>query len=78
LIRQEIHSDIAQMFGAMPAEMIEQIMGKDTLGKLKNHRKAGLAKPPVPVKAGVRDVATSTQSKTPAVKKQSIKDFFGV
>jgi len=78
LIRQEIHSDISQMFGGMPAELVEQIIGKDTLGKLKNHRKAAVGKPPVPLKSSVRDVATSTQSKSPVEKKQSIKDFFGV
>jgi hypothetical protein len=77
LIRQEIHSDISQMFGAMPAELIEQIMGKDTLGKLKNHRKAAVAKPPVPVKSAVKDVAQSTEKKKEE-KKQTVRDFFGV
>lgn len=77
LIRQEIHSDISQMFGAMPAELIEQIMGKDTLGKLKNHRKSS-TKPPVPVKAAIKDVATSTESKKSSVKQQTVRDFFGV
>ena len=37
MIREEIQRDVSQMFGVMPAEMIEQILGKDTLGKLKNH-----------------------------------------
>lgn len=78
LIRQEIHSDISQMFGSMPAELIEQMIGKDTLGKLKNHRKASAGKPPVPVKASVKDVAQKTEAKKEAVKKQTVRDFFGV
>lgn len=78
LIRQEIHSDISEMFGGMPAELIEQIMGKDTLSKLKNHRKASVGKPPVPVRSSVRDVAQSTETKKPTEKQKTIKDFFGI
>jgi hypothetical protein len=77
LIRQEIHADISQMFGAMPAELIEQIMGKETLGKLKQHRKSAVAKPPVPVKSAIKDVAQSTEKKKEE-KKQTVRDFFGV
>lgn len=77
LIRQEIHDDVSQMFGVMPAELIEQVIGKETLGKLKNHRKAAI-KPPVPVKAAVKDVATKSESKKEAQKKQTVRDFFGV
>jgi len=77
LIRQEVHADIQQMFGAMPAELIEEIMGKDTLGKLKTHRKASVGKPPVPVKSAIKDVAQSTEKKKEE-KKQTVRDFFGV
>lgn len=78
LIRNEIHSDISQMFGSMPAELIEQVLGKDTLGKLKNHRKAAANKPPIPVKAAVKDVAQSKEEKKETQKKQTVRDFFGV
>lgn len=77
MIRDEIHSDIQQMFGKMPAELIEQVLGKDTLGKLKNHRKASI-KPPVPVKTAVKDVAQTKEEKKEAAKKQTVRDFFGV
>lgn len=77
LIRDEIHADIQQMFGSMPAELIEQIVGKDTLGKLKNHRKAAL-KAPVPVKSAARDVAKTTQEKPETKKQTTIRDYFGV
>jgi len=53
-------------------------MGKDTLGKLKTHRKASAGKPPVPVKSATKDVAKSTESKKESVKKQTVRDFFGV
>lgn len=78
MIREEIQRDVSQMFGVMPAEMIEQILGKDTLGKLKNHRKASAGKPPVPVKAAVKDVAKTTEEKKETQKKQTVRDFFGV
>jgi hypothetical protein len=78
MIRDEIHSDIKQMFGSMPAELIEQVLGKDTLGKLKNHRKAAAGKPPVPVKAAIKDVAQTKEEKKEAQKKQTVRDFFGV
>ena len=77
LIRQEIHADIAEMFGAMPAEVIEQILGKDTLGKLRTHRKAAI-KPPVPLKSSVKDVAKAKEEKKEPEKKQTMRDFFGV
>lgn len=77
MIREEIHDDIRQMFGQMPAEIIEQIIGKDTLGKLKSRRVAA-AKPPVPVKSAVKDVAQSTETKKETQKKQTMRDFFGV
>lgn len=77
LIRDEIHSDIQQMFGAMPAELIEQIIGKETLGKLKSKRVAA-AKPPVPVKAAAKDVGISKEEKKESKKQQTVRDFFGV
>jgi hypothetical protein len=77
LIRDEIHSDVQQMFGSMPAEIIEQIIGKETLGKLKSRRVAA-AKPPVPVKSAAKDVGVKTESKKEAAKKQTMRDFFGV
>lgn len=78
LIREEIHSDISQMFGAMPAELIEQVLGKETLGKLKSHRKASVGKPPIPVKTAVKDVGVSKEEKKAVEKKQTMRDFFGV
>lgn len=77
MIRDEIHADIQQMFGVMPVEVIEQIMGKEVLGKLKNKRVAN-AKPPVPVKTAIKDVAVSKEEKKEAQKKQTVRDFFGV
>lgn len=77
LLREEIHEDIRQMFGAMPAEVVEQIIGKDTINKLRGKRVAA-GKPPVPVKSAIKDVAKTTEEKKEPVKKQTIRDFFQV
>ncbi len=77
LIREELRNDISQMFGKMPAELIEEIVGKDVLGKL-GKKKPVAPKPPVPVKAAVKDVAQSLEEKKEPQKKQTVRDFFGV
>ncbi len=78
LIREEIHQEIQQMFQVMPAEVIEQIVGKGNLDKLRKKRVA--AKPPVPVKSSIKDTGVTKQQETKKEpeKKMSIKDFFGV
>ena len=77
IVRNEIHEDVSQMFGKMPIELIEQLVGKETIGKF-GKKKAVAPKPPVPVKSGVRDVAQSTEPKKQVQKKQTVRDFFGV
>ncbi len=77
LVRQEMVQDIQEMFEVMPAEVIEQIIGKSNLDKLRKSRVAA-AKPPVPVKSGIKDVAKAKVESKPAAKSQTIKDFFGV
>lgn len=79
LVRDEIQSDISDMFAAMPEDVVEKLIGKDTLGRIrkKNLSKAKSA-PPVPVKSAVKDSGTKTQ-KAPesAGKSKNFKDFFG-
>lgn len=77
LVREEMIQDIQEMFQIMPAEMIEQIIGKQNLDKLRKSRVAAV-KPPVPVKSTVRDVAAKKTESKQEDKKQTIKDFFGV
>ena len=77
ILRQEIHQDIQEMFQVMPAEVIEQIIGKQNLDKLRKNRVKAV-QPPVPVKSNVRDVAAQKAEPKKEEKKQTIKDFFGV
>jgi len=81
LVREEIQSDLQQMFQIMPEDVIEKIMGKDILNKLRksNIAKAkGLkAKPPVPVKSAVQDVGDKGKPVEEA-KKKTFSEFFGV
>lgn len=74
LVREEILSDIKSMFGAMPDEVLESVLGKDTIGRL---RKRSIAK--------AKTVSASQLQKQPAkelepkkVEKKSFKEFFKV
>jgi len=78
IVRDDIHKDIQDMFQVMPAEVIEQIVGKGTLEKLRKKRIGGGAKPPVPVKSGLKDTAQAKKEEPKVDKKQTMRDFFGV
>ena len=77
LVREEMESDIKQMFAAMPEEVIEQFIGKDVFNRV---RKKNLAKakaaPVAPLKA-VKEVSKEVQAKKQEVVKKTFKDFFG-
>lgn len=77
ILREEIQQDIQEMFQVMPAEVIEKILGKNNLDKLRKNRVKS-AQPPVPVKAAIRDVAVKKEAPKVSEKKTTIKDFFGV
>ena len=79
LVRDEIQSDISDMFAAMPEDVVEKLIGKDTLGRIrkKNLSKAKSA-PPVPVKSAVKDSGSKAAKPTDsAASKKNFKDFFG-
>lgn len=79
LAREEILDDIQQMFGAMPADTLEAILGKDNISKLRKSRVSkAKAIPPTPVKAAVRDVAQVAKKQETESKKMNFKEFFGV
>lgn len=82
LVRDEIYNDIKEMFGAMPEEVIENMIGKDVFNRV---RKKNLAKakgqtaaPPVPLKAAIKDTGktSANQEKKPAGKKMTYREFF--
>lgn len=76
IVREEIHRDIKEMFGVMPEEVIEGLVGKDTIGKL---RKRSVAKakevPAVPLSKAVPDVG-KTASEKKQDKKLTYSEFF--
>ena len=78
ILREEIHRDIQEMFQVMPAEVIEQIIGKQNLDKLRKNRVKSVGQTPIPVKSAFKDVAAKKEEPKKEEKKQSIKDFFGV
>jgi len=77
IVREEIMNDIKEMFGAMPLEVMEQIIGGDNLNKLRKKRLATKTPPANPLKQ-VKDVAGKSDSKPSTEDKKSFRDFFGV
>jgi len=81
LVKEEMHKDLKEMFGLMPDEVIEQIIGKDILTRM---RKKNVAKakekgtPPTPVNKALVDTGKKTEQKVDGKSKQTFKDFFGV
>lgn len=77
ILREEIHRDIQEMFQVMPAEVIEQIIGKQNLDKLRKNRVRGV-QPPVPLKSAFKDVSSKKEEVKKETKQQTIRDFLGV
>lgn len=80
LVEAEMQNDLKEMFGVMPDEVIESIVGKDVINRI---RKKNVAKAksqpqvPQPLKAQMKQAATEPEKKEPA-KKVSLKNFFGI
>jgi hypothetical protein len=72
-----MQNDLKEMFAIMPDEVIEALVGKDVINRI---RKKSIAKakaqPPVPVKSAVKDVGSQPQKQ--AAEKIDYKKFFGV
>lgn len=75
LVQDEIRNDIRDMFGAAPDDVVEQLLGKDVLSKI---RKKNIAKAKTTIQAQAKDVGKTADKKTaePA-KKLTFRDFFG-
>lgn len=78
LVREEMQNDLKQMFAVMPDEVVEQLVGKDVLTRIRKKNVAKAKSPPTPVKSSVKDVGGSDKSSKSADKKQTFRDFFGV
>jgi len=79
IIEEDIRSEISSMFSAMPADVIEQVVGKEKLAQIRKTRVAAKKAelPPTPFKNAVKDVAKPPETKAVAPKKVSQRDFFG-
>jgi hypothetical protein len=78
IVRGEINDDIKHLMNILPVDKVEALIGKDVLNKLRTSRLSGAKKAPPVIKAAVKDVAASKPaSPIAAMKKQTIKDFFG-
>lgn len=79
LVEEEMKKDLAEMFKVMPEDVIEQLLGKDVLTKLRkrNVAKAKEAAAISQAKA-MPDVGKNTGKKEVPVEKQSFRNFFGV
>lgn len=79
LVRDEIHNDIKEMFGAMPEDVIENMIGKDVFTKVrkKNIAKAKEKQAPAPLKSSVQDVGAKKAEPAKPAQKINYKNFFG-
>lgn len=81
LVREEMMNDLKEMFAIMPEDVVEAIIGKDVLGRLRKKQvaKAKEAKAvPQPINSAIKDAGVKKEEPKDATKKQTFKDFFGV
>jgi hypothetical protein len=76
LVEQEMRSDLQQMFAVLPEDVIEKLVGKEVLGKLrkKNIAKAKTAAP----SNKILDTGVQKAKESAPVKKQSYRSFFKI
>jgi hypothetical protein len=76
LVKEEIAQEIQALFAASPEDYVEQLLGKDTLKRLrKRNLEKAKGEPPVPLKQQVKDTG-SEKSKPKDEPKVSFKDYF--
>lgn len=77
IVKQELQDDLREMFSKMPEDIVEGIVGKETVNKLrkKNLAKAKANPPASSAKSGI-DVGITKKSEEKPAQKISMKDFF--
>ena len=78
LVKEEIQQDLKDMFAVMPEEVIEQLVGKDVIGRIRKKQIAKAKSAPVPVNKAIQDSGKKADDGAKDDKKQTIKDFFGI
>jgi hypothetical protein len=79
LVRDEMLTDVKEMFSVMPEDVIEGIIGKDVVKKLraKSLAKAKAAQQAPSSLKSVKDVGKTTKEEETSVKKKTIREMFG-
>ena len=76
IVEKEIQEELREMFAVAPEEVIERLVGKDALNRV---RKGNLKKaPPTPIKRSVQDTGGSGKRKEEPAEKKTLKDLFGI
>lgn len=79
LVKTEMMNDLKDMFAVMPAEAIKEVIGKETLDKIRKYNLSkSKEKPPVPVNSSITDVNKKSDATQKTAEKKSIKEMFGI
>ena len=80
LVREEMHSDLGEMFQSMPEDVIEKLLGDRVLNKLRKRRVAKAQDATKALgKSGLTETGKTSKTESDKPKtKTSFKDFFGV
>lgn len=80
LVRDEVQSDLREMFAVMPDEVIEKIVGKDVFNRVRKKNVAKAKAAPAPIKSAIKDtgVVSKAGDAGKPMQKKSFRDFFGV
>lgn len=77
LVREEMHQDLKDMFAVMPEDVIEQIVGKETINKIRKKQIAKAKQAQVIQKPKIEDAGQVKKEEGKEQKKVNMKDFFG-
>lgn len=80
LVQEEMVSDLKEMFSAMPEEVIESVVGKETINKIRKKAVEGVKKRTAPTSPKqIKDVGAANKPKEGKSDKdnKSYRDFFG-
>lgn len=79
LVRDEMMNDLKEMFAVMPEDVIENLVGKDVLNRIRKKKVAAARQaPPTPLNKAVPDAGGKKLEPQEASKKKSIREMWGV
>lgn len=81
IVKEEMNNDIKEMFSAMPAEVLSELIGNESYNKVRKHRvsKARKKTPKSLESQKIADVGkTAKKAPSEPKKKKTIKELFGI